>query len=156
MELGLPAKLSWVAYLQWSSPDARSGGVYSRSEAQPVIEEDSNDLYHECGLTLRYTACGGLVNQHYCHLAALTLAHLANASCIIWPPMQERASFNRRYSQRSSDNEQSWMYLDATSIWDVEAISAQVQRTAPSPCVQNAVAAKTPSSARSCSNHQRS
>ena len=67
------------------------------------------------------------MNQHYCHLATLVLAHLCHATKVIWPPMQERTSFNRRYHTNAEKNEQSWLYLDATSLWDIPKIQASVQ-----------------------------
>ena len=38
---------------------------------------------------------------------------------IIFPPMQERASFKNRYHTEAVLNEQSWRYLDAETIWDL-------------------------------------
>lgn len=62
------------------------------------------------------------MNQHYSHISALTLAHLAKAKRVIWPPMQERESFNKRYHPDVTRNEQGWVYLDATTLWDMDFI----------------------------------
>jgi hypothetical protein len=41
--------------------------------------------------------------------------------------VQERTSFNRRYHTSADKNEQSWLYLDATSLWDLPTIQEDVQ-----------------------------
>ena len=69
----------------------------------------------------RYTACGGIFNQHYSHLAAISLAILLQADAVIWPPMQERSSFAKRYHPDPDRNVQTWEYLDAETIWNLGA-----------------------------------
>ena len=61
------------------------------------------------------------MNQHYCHLSALALAHLANAS-LIWPPMQERAPFDQRFHSDAHENDPRWRHLDANTLWDLPSI----------------------------------
>lgn len=125
----LPLGFDWHAYLKWN-PELQSAGVSSQRAAQDhylTTGASQNLVYQDYNLTLRYTACGGLMNQHYCHLATLVLAHLCHAKRVIWPPMQERTSFNRRYHTSAEKNEQSWLYLDATSLWDMPAIQQSVQ-----------------------------
>ena len=45
---------------------------------------------------LRYTACTGLINQHYSHIAAFTLAALVGAELVL-PPAVCRDSFGHYF-----------------------------------------------------------
>ena len=88
----LPSDFDWRAYLKWN-PELELQGIHTRQAAEEhyVTEGHLKSLvYRDFELTIRYTACGGLMNQHYCHIATITLAHLAKADKIIWPPMQVR------------------------------------------------------------------
>ena len=67
------------------------------------------------------------MNQHYSHIAAIALAHMTHATKVIWPAMQERSSFNNRYHPDATKNMQSWQYLDATSLWDMDLIVRNVR-----------------------------
>lgn len=125
----LPADFNWQAYLKWN-PELQADGVTDQAGAERhYVTTGRQDrlVYKDFAMTIRYTACGGLMNQHYCHLSALVLAHLAHATAVIWPPMQERTSFNRRYHTNAAKNEQSWLYLDATSLWDLPRIQQSVK-----------------------------
>jgi hypothetical protein len=116
----------WQQSLPWN-PDVSAPDTSKAAEQHVLVHSTGqHSEFRHVELTLRYTACGGLVNQHYCHLAALALAHLANVSHVIWPPMQERQSFNLRYHSEAHKNEQSWTYLDATTVWDLEAVQANM------------------------------
>jgi hypothetical protein len=84
-------------------------------------------VYKDFELTIRYTACGGLFNQHYCHIAALAIAHLAHAKNVIWPPLQERESFSKRYHTNATLNEQTWTYVDADMVWDISTIQQNIK-----------------------------
>jgi len=66
------------------------------------------------------------MNQHYSHIAALALAHLTHATAVVWPAMQERSSFNNRYHPDAAKNMQSWQYLDASTLWDLDRIKQRV------------------------------
>ena len=86
----LPPDFDWRAYLKWN-PELELQGIHTKHAAEEhyVAEGHLKSLvYRDFELTLRYTACGGLMNQHYCHIATIALAHLAKANKIIWPPMQ--------------------------------------------------------------------
>lgn len=120
----LPSDFDWRAYIKWN-PELELEDITSkdRAEAHFLREGYLEDrVYKDYDLTIRYTACGGLMNQHYSHISALTLAHLSKANRIVWPPMQERESFNKRYHPDVTRNEQGWVYLDATTLWDMESI----------------------------------
>jgi hypothetical protein len=129
--LALPADFDWKAYLKWN-PELAIEGVSTQAEAEAhyVREGFAQGLvYKDYELTIRYTACGGLMNQHYSHLSALTLAHLAHAHRVIWPPMQERKSYNIRYHTDVRLNRQEWTYMDASTVWDLSAIKASIKGT---------------------------
>lgn len=126
----LPSDFDWRAYLKWN-PELELQGIHTRRVAEEhyVAEGHLKSLvYRDFELTIRYTACGGLMNQHYCHIATIALAHLAKAKKIIWPPMQERKSFHIRYHPDAKRNEQHWEYLDATTLWDLPKIRKAVKR----------------------------
>lgn len=61
-------------------------------------------VYKRVPLVLRYTACGGLFNQHYSHLAALALV-LALGGDVILPAGVKRDSFAHYFSQDPSKNQ---------------------------------------------------
>lgn len=128
-----PPSFSWAAYLKWN-PQLDALGIRTEDQAREHFMASGTDrdvVYQDFELTLRYTACGGLMNQHYCHLSALTLAHLSGAQRVVFPPLQERSSFNQRYHQDPLKNEQTWTYTDASSVWDVAAIQREVQSVHP-------------------------
>ena len=45
--------------------------------------------------------------------------------------MQERKSFHIRYHPDPKQNEQTWEYLDATTLWDLPKIQKAVKRAIP-------------------------
>ena len=88
----LPADFDWRAYLKWN-PELELQGIHTRYAAEEHYVETGHWkslVYRDFELTIRYTACGGFINQHYCHIATIALAHLSKADKIIWPPMQVR------------------------------------------------------------------
>eukprot|EP00892_Ulva_mutabilis_P008390 jgi/Ulvmu1/5923/UM026_0045.1 len=120
----LPHDFDWEAYIKWN-PELELEDITTKDMAEQHFLREGylrNMVHRDYDLTIRYTACGGLMNQHYSHISALTLAHLSNANRIIWPPMQERESFNKRYHPDVTRNEQGWIYLDATTLWDMDYI----------------------------------
>ncbi len=60
-------------------------------------------LYRRIPLILRYTACGGLMNQHYSHIAALTLAAALGADVVL-PHAVRRDSFANYFSEDPDKN----------------------------------------------------
>lgn len=86
----LPSDFDWRAYLKWN-PELEMQGVHTREAAEEHYATQGHFkslVYRDFDLSIRYTACGGLMNQHYCHLATIALAHMAQASKVIWPSMQ--------------------------------------------------------------------
>jgi hypothetical protein len=154
---GVPSDFDWRAYLKWN-PELEMQGIHTQEAAEDhyvTIGHSRSLVYRDFELTIRYTACGGLINQHYCHLATIALAKMSKASKIIWPPMQvctlgvlllqwcfwedgcymtawmpmqERKSFHIRYHPDASQNEQKWEYLDATTVWDMPRIRKDIKR----------------------------
>jgi hypothetical protein len=125
----LPPDFDWRAYLKWN-PELELEHITTQEDAEKHYKREGymkHLVYKDFELTLRYTACGGLMNQHYCHIAALALAHLAHAKRLVWPPMQERKSFHMRYHPDARKNEQEWVYLDATTLWDLPRIQSSVK-----------------------------
>lgn len=61
-------------------------------------------VYKRIPLVVRYTACGGLFNQHYSHVAALSLA-LALGGDVVLPAAVKRDSFANYFSQDPSKNQ---------------------------------------------------
>ena len=46
-------------------------------------------------MVIRYETCGGLFNQHYCHLAGLTMAAALGADAVVMPPALARDRYER-------------------------------------------------------------
>ncbi|EFN52272.1 hypothetical protein CHLNCDRAFT_139199 [Chlorella variabilis] len=76
-------------------------------------------------LQLRYTACTGLVNQQYSHIAAFTLAAALGVSDVHLPPAAVRDSFGHKFSVHQEQNQMQWFPARASCLLDVE----RLQRT---------------------------
>lgn len=70
---------------------------------------------------MRYTACTGLINQHYSHIAAFSLAAALGAELIL-PPAVCRDSFAHYFSMNREKNEVRWSPVPLESLLDVDAI----------------------------------
>ena len=64
----------------------------------------AGQVYKRVPLLVRYTACGGLFNQHYSHVAALSLA-LALGGDVVLPAAVKRDSFANYFSQDPTKNQ---------------------------------------------------
>ena len=62
-------------------------------------------MYRPFPLVLRYTACSGLINQHYSHIAGIALAAALRARAVVVPPGLARSSFAQYYSTSAEKNE---------------------------------------------------
>lgn len=71
-------------------------------------------------LALRYTACTGLVNQQYSHIAAFTLAAALGVSEVHLPPAAVRDSFGHKFSVHQEENQMQWFPARAACLLDVE------------------------------------
>lgn len=74
--------------------------------------------YKPMRLILRYTACGGLINQHYAHIAALSLATALGAEVVL-PPAFCRDSFGTYFSLKES-NQVQWSATPLDMLLDVD------------------------------------
>lgn len=74
---------------------------------------------------LRYTACTGLVNQQYSHIAAFTLAAALGVHELLLPPAAVRDSFGHVFSIHQAENQMQWFPARPSCLLDVE----RLQRT---------------------------
>lgn len=120
---GLPKDFDAQAYLLYH-PDLRSLGVISEESAiQHYLERGKEEgrLYKRIRVLLRYTACTGLINQHYSHIAAFSLAAMLGAELVL-PPAVCRDSFAHYFSVFKEKNEVQWSPVPLDSLLDVEGI----------------------------------
>lgn len=71
---------------------------------------------------LRYTACTGLVNQQYSHIAAFTLAAVLGAAEVHLPPAAVRDSFGHKFSVHQDENQMQWFPARSACLLDVERL----------------------------------
>lgn len=72
-------------------------------------------------LVLRYTVCGGLINQQYGHISAFAVAQALGAE-IVLPLACYRESFNQRYSLNNELNSMHWHSAPLETLMDVERL----------------------------------
>lgn len=63
----------------------------------PAAGRAEGRVYKRLRVLLRYTACTGLINQQYSHIAAFSLAAVLGAE-IVLPPAAKRDSFAHYFS----------------------------------------------------------
>jgi hypothetical protein len=80
---------------------------------------------HRYPVRLRYTACTGLVNQQYSHIAAFTLAAALGVHEVMLPPAAVRDSFGHVFSIHQAENQMQWFPARPSCLLDVE----RLQRT---------------------------
>jgi len=113
----------WRAYLAYH-PDLRAVGV--RDEASAVAHYASSGraagrAAARLDAVVRYTACTGLINQHYSHIAALALATRIGADVVL-PPAAVRDSFGSYFHMAADKNEMAWSAAPLDSLLDVDAL----------------------------------
>lgn len=79
-------------------------------------------------IILRYTACGGLVNQHYSHISAFLVALVLKAE-VVFPNACYRNSFGLHYDMDANRNKMEWFLAPAETLWDVAAVQELWKRT---------------------------
>lgn len=118
-ESHLPPGFDWRAYLDYNQ------------DVQSVVEDNAESatahyashghkegrIYKRIPVVMRYTACGGLMNQHYSHLAAMTVAASLGADLVL-PKALKRGSFNQYFSNDPEKNEVTWSMTPFSSLWD--------------------------------------
>jgi hypothetical protein len=80
----------------------RQAGASCRAAAapeplNPAAGRAEGRVYKRLRVLLRYTACTGLINQQYSHIAAFSLAAVLGAE-IVLPPAAKRDSFAHYFS----------------------------------------------------------
>jgi hypothetical protein len=78
-------------------------------------------LYQRVPVAVRYTACGGLMNQHYSHLAAVTIAGALGADLLI-PQALVRDSFASYFNTNPARNKLAWRHVPFGTLWDAGTI----------------------------------
>ena len=119
----LPRDFDWQTYLLYH-PDLRLRNVTLEHEAEAHYMSEGRAegrVYKRLRVVLRYTACTGLINQHYSHIAAFSLAAVLGAE-IVLPPAAKRDSFAHYFSVFKEHNEVSWTAAPLESLLDVEKL----------------------------------
>mmetsp|Transcript_19298 Transcript_19298/g.58284 ORF Transcript_19298/g.58284 Transcript_19298/m.58284 type:complete len:576 (+) Transcript_19298:406-2133(+) len=94
-----------------------SPGEYLRQAGDLPANADGK----QPGLVVRYAACGGLFNQHYCHIAGISAAIALGAETVIMPPAMKRT----RYVLDA--RKAKWNPAPTQSLWDVERLAAYLK-----------------------------
>ena len=116
----------WQAYLAYY-PDLLFSGINSESKAQQHYLEHGRLEGRVCKrlkVLLHYTACTGLINQHYSHIAAFTLSSAIGAELVLAPGLQ-RDSFASYFSTFKEQNEVTWTPTDISLMLDVDRITEE-------------------------------
>lgn len=114
-----------TAYIVLSDDEIPSSSQQRQLELKLVSGEqrDPSGKVTQPRVLLRYTACTGLINQQYSHIAAFALASMLRAD-IMLPPAISRDSFEHYFSMNKTANQVAWTPVPTESILDVEGISA--------------------------------
>ncbi|KAL4423672.1 hypothetical protein ABPG75_000973 [Micractinium tetrahymenae] len=125
---GLPADFDAQTYLMYH-PDLRRLGIDTADAAkQHYLQQGRAEgrPYRRLRVLLRYTACTGLINQQYSHIAAFALAAALGAELVL-PPAVCRDSFAHYFSVYKEKNEVRWSPVPLETLLDVDAIVAYWQ-----------------------------
>lgn len=118
-----PADFDWQTYLLYN-PELRDAGIGSQQQAeQHYIQTGYSQglMYKRLRVILRYTACTGLINQHYSHIAAFSLSAVLGAELVL-PPAVKRDSFAHYFSVFKEHNEVKWTPAPLESLLNVDKI----------------------------------
>lgn len=146
----LPLGFDRDTYLQYN-PELRASGVRSRSQAKQHYRKfgrQEGRLFRRQRVVLRYTAGTGLINQHYCHIAAFAVAAAVGAEVVL-PSAAKRNSFGQIFSLKPDENEVQWAPAPLDRILDVpRMISTWAAKGMPvlqvARCIKFAEAAQAP------------
>lgn len=120
---GVPVDFDWKAYITLY-PDLEKAGVTSEAAAKKHFKKDGERegrIWKRLRVVMRYTACTGLMNQHYSHIHAFALSAMLGAELVL-PPGVRRSSFEDKTSLFKEQNVAKWMPVPMESLWDVEYI----------------------------------
>jgi hypothetical protein len=120
---GLPSFFDPEAYLQYHPDLALEGIITEEDAAAHYIARGRKQgrLARRTRVIIRYIACTGLINQHYSHIAAFSLAATLGAELIL-PPAVCRDSFGHYFSVFKEKNEVLWSPVPLDSLLDVDHI----------------------------------
>lgn len=119
----VPADFDWQTYLLYN-PELRDAGISSQQQAEAHYIQTGyyqGLMYKRLRVLLRYTACTGLINQHYSHIAAFSLSAVLGAELVL-PPAVKRDSFAHYFSVFKEHNEVKWTPAPLESLLNVDKI----------------------------------
>lgn len=119
----VPADFDWQTYLLYN-PELRDKGIGTQQQAEDHyvrIGYTEGMIYKRLRVLLRYTACTGLINQHYSHIAAFSLCAVLGAELVL-PPAVKRDSFAHYFSVFKEHNEVKWTPAPLESLLNVDKI----------------------------------
>ena len=119
----VPADFDWQIYLLYN-PELRDKGIGTQQSAEDHyirIGYSEGMIYKRLRVLLRYTACTGLINQHYSHIAAFSLCAVLGAELVL-PPAVKRDSFAHYFSVFKEHNEVKWTPAPLESLLNVDKI----------------------------------
>ena len=119
----VPDDFDWQTYLLYN-PELRDRGVGTQQQAEDHyirIGYTEGMIYKRLRVLLRYTACTGLINQHYSHIAAFSLCAVLGAELVL-PPAVKRDSFAHYFSVFKEHNEVKWTPAPLESLLNVDKI----------------------------------
>jgi hypothetical protein len=79
-------------------------------------------IYRRLPMLVRYTSCGGILQQHYSHLAALTIASALGADAAL-PFALHRESHGSYNQGVSGQNDVVWRPVPFENVWDLQQIT---------------------------------
>ena len=123
---GLPEDFDWQAYLAYY-PDLVSSGISSELNAQEHYLNHGRQegrIHRRLKVLMHYTACTGLINQHYSHIAAFTLSSAVGAELVL-PQGLQRDSFASYFSAHKEQNEVTWTSMSTSKLLDVDRITEE-------------------------------
>ena len=85
----------WLVMLTGLAGTCLQAGLTTQSLAEQHYTSQGRAMgliYKRLRVLLRYTACTGLINQHYSHIAAFSLSAVLGAELVL-PPAVKRDSF---------------------------------------------------------------
>lgn len=120
----LPSDFDWQTYVLYHPELREVENVQTEEQAkQHYLTKGRAEgrIYKRLRVLLRYTACTGLINQQYSHIAAFALGAVLGAELVL-PPAVKRDSFAHYFSTFKDQNEVSWTADPLDSLLDVDKI----------------------------------
>eukprot|EP01023_Acetabularia_acetabulum_P032553 TRINITY_DN303_c0_g1_i3.p1 TRINITY_DN303_c0_g1~~TRINITY_DN303_c0_g1_i3.p1 ORF type:complete len:523 (+),score=52.65 TRINITY_DN303_c0_g1_i3:247-1815(+) len=116
----IPRGWDWRVYMQYYPEISlqNNGKFDSLTALQHYNEFGQFNEYipRKINMVVRYTACSGLVNQQYAHIASISIAVLLGAKLIL-PPSLQRLTFNSSFTNTP------WKQLPTDHVLDMEYVT---------------------------------